>query len=530
MRNRILVPLLVLVLAVGLGTVAWAAFWRSGSDGTMNVIAPTAPQVAAAEAARKVPGSQTRDVTLTAAPTTVDLGGRTVQTWAFNGEVPGPNIQAAPGDVIRARVVNHLPQPLTVHWHGIRLRNDMDGVPDVTQKAIKPGASFVYEFTAPEPGTYFYHPHTGTQLDRGLYGALIVDAPAQNAGKDIPLILDDWIDGTGKTPDDVLRSLKHGGAQMSGMDMGSGPSTGSGSDSGSDMSGMDMGSGSDSGMSGMDMGSSSSGNATSPLGPDVSDVAYPEYLINGRTTRAPREYSVRPGEVVRLRLINAASATPFRVAVGGSQMTVVATDGYPVEPVRTDSLLIAMGERYDVEVTVPDAAVVPVVASAEGQGKGALAVLRTGPGAIPTGDVHPKELEGSLLALDQLHATSGDTLAARTPDRTYQVQLTGDMMSYRWGVKGTTTNGVSLPVRMGDRVRLVITNNTTMWHPIHLHGHTFQVVTKSGDGPRKDTVIVGPKSQVTVEFDADNPGRWMLHCHNIYHAEAGMMTTLNYVS
>lgn len=522
MRKRLLLPL-VAVLALAIGAAIWIAQTNgSTAKAKLALVDPSSRLVAQAEAARRVAGSQTVDVTLTAAPARINLGSRVVNTWAFNGQLPGPTIHANVGDVIRARVVNKLPAALTVHWHGIAIRDDMDGVPDITQKAIAPGASFVYQFTVSHQGTYFYHPHTGVQLDRGLYGALIVTDPTDTSSKpDIPLLLDDWIDGTGKTPDQEFDELKSGamsmpsGSSMSGMDMG-----GSSSD---DMGGMDMGNGSSMSPS------SASPSTTSPLGTDISDVDYPFYLINGKQATKLAVYPVRAGQTVRLRLINAASATPFRVAFGGGQMTVVATDGYQVQPVRTDALLIGMGERYDVEVTVPRSGTFPLVALAEGTSKQAIAVLRAGRGELPMPDVHPMQLDGHLLTLDQLHATRVEALPAGSPDKTYKVTLTGSMMSFNWGVTAPKDGKATLPVKQGERLRLVLTNTTTMWHPVHLHGHTFQVVTSNGVGPRKDTVIVLPKSTVTVDFIADNPGQWVLHCHNIYHAEAGMVTPLSYV-
>jgi len=156
-------------------------------------------------------------------------------------------------------------------------------------------------------------------------------------------------------------------------------------------------------------------------------------------------------------------------------------------------------------------------------------VLRTGSGPLPAPDVRPAELGGRLLALRDLTAAPEVALPPASPDRTYRVRLTGGMASYRWRVVGPTQDGLTLPVRAGERVRLVLDNQTTMWHPMHLHGQTFQVVTGSTPGPRKDTVIVPPMGQVTLEFDADNPGQWLLHCHNIYHAEAGMVTVVSYV-
>lgn len=521
MRSRLVVPLVVaLIVAIGGGIWASVALTRDSSSPSTSsgarLIEPTSALVARTEDRRQVAGSKLRDLTLTAAPAKIDLGDRIVNTWAFDGKVPGPTLRVNAGDVVRAQVVNDLPADLTVHWHGIALRNDMDGVPDLTQKAIAPGSSFTYEFTAPDPGTYFYHSHTGTQLDRGLYGALVVDDPTQPAADtDIPLLLDDWIDGTGQDPDDVMTDLEDG---MAGMDM----SDASGDDSG--MDGMDMGE--HSGMDGMDMG----GSSDSPLGADIADVQYPLYVVNGRAASDPRVYPVGAGETVRLRLINAASATPFRVAFGGGRMTVIATDGFPVQPVETDGLLIGMGERYDVEVIVPRQGSFPLVAAAEGQGMQGLMVLRAGAGKLPSPDVHPSALDGELLTLDQLKAAPEVALPAGSPDRTYKVDLSGSMAAFDWGITATEKGGTTLPVRAGERVRLVLRNTTAMWHPIHLHGHTFQVVTEDGTGPRKDTVVMTPKSTITIELIADNPGQWALHCHNIYHAEAGMVTTLNYLA
>ncbi|ALV33164.1 multicopper oxidase domain-containing protein [Streptomyces sp. CdTB01] len=512
-----------LVAGAGVGIGLWAN--AASKPRSTALVGPGDRAVATAEAARQKEGAGVRNVTLTAAPTTLRLDGRKVTTWAFNNTVPGPEIRANAGDVIRARVVNRLSEPLTVHWHGIALRNDMDGVPDVTQKAIKPGGAFVYRFTVSDPGTFFYHSHVGTQLDRGLYGPLIVNDPKDTTAprRDITVMLDDWIDGTGRTPDKVLDDLRSGATK---------------SDDSSDMGSMDMSDmGSMPGMSSSSMGTSDGSEMSgmmptknNPLGSDVTDLAYPYYLVNGRPATDPATFKVTPGERIRLRIINAASETPFRVAVGGSRLTVTATDGFPVRPVTTDTVLVGMGERYDAVVTVPRTGAVPLVAKVEGEStQSAMAVLRTGTGANPMPDTKVKELNGRLLTYADLRATQAAALPTRQPDRTYTVDLTGNMSTYKWG---TTTNGKkdgTLTVRQGQRIRLVLDNRTMMWHPIHLHGHTFQVVTGSTPGPRKDTVIVPPMSRVTVDVDANNPGQWALHCHNIYHAEAGMLAMLSYV-
>ncbi|MGQ0832424.1 MAG: multicopper oxidase family protein [Microthrixaceae bacterium] len=512
MRPRTSRPLAVTAVAIVAAAAVWAVSVRPWRNDTPSIIEPNDPVVALAEQARRAGDAIVRDVTLTAAPATIDLGDRTVQTWAFNGTVPGPEIRLRAGEVLRARVRNELPSSLTIHWHGIALRNDMDGVPGVTQDPIKPGGELVYEFTAPDPGTYFYHPHTGTQLDRGLYAPLIVEEPSAPTEfqRDFTVLIDDWIDGTGPTPDDVLADLRAGPSTMEE------PAEGG-------MGGMDMG-----GASGTDM-TMSEPSPDAPLGTDTGDVSYPLYVINGRGPTSPAELAVTPGERVLLRLINAGSDTPFRVALGGSKLTVIATDGFPTEPVEVDAILLGMGERYDVIVTLPDPGAFPLVAVAEGRDASALAVLRSGPGELPPPGVKPAELAGRLLSLEDLRAAPEVALSRRDPDRTYRVALTGDMTSYKWGIAASGDNGSTLPVRQGERVRLVIENQTMMWHPIHLHGQTPQVVTGNDPGPRKDTVIVPAMGTVTVDFDADNPGQWVLHCHNIYHAESGMVTVVSYV-
>ncbi|HYZ53391.1 MAG TPA: multicopper oxidase domain-containing protein [Streptosporangiaceae bacterium] len=335
---------------------------------------------------------------------------------------------------------------------------------------------------------------------------------------DWTVVLDDWIDGTGYTPDQVLASLRKG---MTGMNMPSAspsPTPGAASMPG-------MGS----------MGSSGSGpllsGTTSPLlGGDAGDVRYPYYLINGRIRTAPRTFTARPGQRARIRFINAGADTPFRVALGGHAMTVTHTDGYPVNPVQTDALLIGMGERYDVRVTLGDG-VFPLAALAEGKNSTALALVRTGAGSAPQATIRPAELDRVLAGYGALHPAAPVALAARLPDVTHWLELTGGMARYNWGINGQSFD-MSRPgalrflMRQGQRVRVVFANTTTMPHPMHIHGHTFQI---GQSGARKDTVTVLPGQQVACDFDADNPGQWMTHCHSLYHApDSGMMALLGY--
>jgi FtsP/CotA-like multicopper oxidase with cupredoxin domain len=184
-----------------------------------------------------------------------------------------------------------------------------------------------------------------------------------------------------------------------------------------------------------------------------------------------------------------------------------------------------MGERYDVLVTLADG-VFPLVALAEGKGSAGLALIRTGSGTRPPASVRPRQLTRPPLHYADLRPAEPVRLTAKTADVEHIIELTGSMTNYNWGLNGRPYDpSRPLPVPSGKRVRITFSNRTTMWHPMHIHGHTFQI---NGDGPRKDTVIVLPNQAVTCEFNADNPGRWMTHCHNAYHAEAGMMTVLGY--
>lgn len=487
------------LLGASIGAATLAAL-AACAAATPTVVSPTSAAIVAAERARRRTGRVTT-VALDAKPSTLDLAGRVANTWTF-GSTPAPTIRVRAGDSVHARVSNGLPQPTSVHWHGIALRNDMDGVPPLTQAPIAAGQAFTYNFTAEHPGTYWFHPHVGVQIDRGLYGALIVDDPREPLAYDEEwvVILDDWLDGVTATPDQVLADLSSG---MESMGMGGMP---------------------------MRMGNMLMGTNSQLLGGDTGDVYYPLYLINGRPTADPETFATKPGSRVRIRLINAGADTAFRVAIGGHSLTITHTDGYPVLPKQVDSVLIGMGERYDVIVTTGDG-IFPLVASAEGKDAAAYALLRTGGGTAPAALKTLPEFRSTRVGVARdLIAADAVQLQPRRIDRTLTMKLSGDMNSYKWAINGRQFNPDrplqdALLVREGERVRLQFVNATTMWHPMHLHGHTYQ---HPGGGPRKDTSIVLPGESLQVDFDADNPGQWLSHCHNIYHGESGMMAVLAY--
>lgn len=489
-------------LALGAGLLAAPTVAACASRApSATPIGPTSPLVASAEQARQRSGAKVVTAQLTASPTTIDLGGVAVQTWAFNSQLPGPEIRLARGEVLRAELRNGLPQPSTIHWHGVALRNDMDGVPGLTQAPVAPQNTFTYDFTAPDAGTYWMHPHVGMQFDRGLYAPVVVTDPGDPGNYDVEavIVVDDWLDGVAGDPDQRLEQLRKNGMAMGSMAMGS----------------MAMGGPSD---------------PTNPLGPDTGDVKdYPYYLINGRISTDPVTVAAKPGQRLKLRIINAGADTAFRVALGGHRLTITDSDGFPVNPTDTSSVLMGMGERYDALVTLGDG-VFPLVANAEGKQGHAMAVVRTGAGSPPAPGVLPAELAGAPLTAAQLTSTAAVRLSTRVPDRTSDLVLGMDPSVYRWTINGKTYGEhTPLDVVQGERVRLRFVNQTGMQHPMHLHGHTYQVVNAAGTGPRKDTSIVLPAQTVEVDLQADNPGQWLLHCHNLYHGEAGMMTVLSYV-
>jgi len=487
----------------GAGSAAVLVAACAGPTPTPRAIGPTDPAVTGAEDRRRRPGARVTDLALTAAPLTVDLGGGlTAATWAYGATVPGSEVRIKAGDVLRARFTNNLPEPTTVHWHGIALRNDMDGVEGLTQPPIAPGATFLYEFTAPDPGTFWFHPHSGLQLDRGLYTPLIVEDPSDPGAYDREwvVVLDDWVDGVGQSPEDTLADLRAGRGAHAGH------------------------------IAAAEAGGDAPSGGPFLGGAGAGDVVYPLYLLNGRQPSDPAVFEARPGERVRIRIVNAGSDTPFRVALGGHRMTVTHTDGFPVEPVTVDALVVAMAERYDVVVTVAESGVFPLVAEAEAKGNLAMGVLRSGAGELPRAGVLPAELGRRVLTMADLRAAQSVRLPPGRPDRRYNLELGENPSGYVWTINGRPHGrDEALPVEEGERVRLTFLNRSTMFHPMHLHGHTFQVVTDDRFGPRKDTTIVRSDEEVAVDFVADNPGQWMLHCHNLYHQAGGMMTTVSYV-
>jgi len=437
-------------------------------------------------------GGVTHGYTLEPGPARFNLGGRHIQTIAYNQVLPGPMIRAKRGERLQVVVNNHLKSDTSVHWHGIPIINKMDGVPGVTQAPIAAGAGFVYDFPIKVSGTYWYHSHNEIQLDRGLYGPLIIDEPNETLSYDREAILafDDWHDlkraaGSSFQNDAYYCDLKGIHDDLSGGNM-------------------------------------------APAQP----ARYPLHLVNGRPPGTPTEIAVKRGDVIRLRLINAAAGTVYRIALEGHRMRVTHTDGLPVKPVDVDTLDIGMAERYDVLVYANNPGVWQLAAEVNGEGVRTRAVLRYAGhhSKAPAPRFKPKSLNGKLLDYTMLNAAQGLAVPpSGKPDLTVPITLNNRFGSFWMTYNGTIPDASKpLHIPLGTHVRFLVSNSgSTEPHPIHLHGHSFRLSTGSHGGPMKDTAIIQPFHTWHYDWVADNPGLWMFHCHNLYHMLAGMMIILD---
>lgn len=386
----------------------------------------------------------------------------------YNGQVPGPGIRVREGDLLRVVLENRLSAPTSIHWHGVPVPNRMDGV-----RPVEPGGTFVYEFEARPAGTYFYHSHAGLQLDDGLFGPLIIEARDEgDYDREFVLMADDWL---GRTTEAAYQELQRSGA--GGM----------------------MGPGGDGG------------------------PAYQTYFLH---PAGPLEVAV--GDRVRLRLINASAATTYRFAVGGHRLRVTHTDGRPVVPVTVDALVVGVGERYDALLEATAAGVWPVALALADTGRVAARTELRYRGYLGDAVGLPEGLSrGRVLQYGDLVSAEGNEGLAARPDRVVDLTLSGNMGRYEWAISGALPD-----LQQGERVRMRFSNMSPMRHPMHLHGHFFRLLGTAGGSaapPSKDTVIVpGPMGSVEWEFTADNPGEWLLHCHQVYHMESGMIRMLRY--
>ncbi|HXH04359.1 MAG TPA: multicopper oxidase family protein [Candidatus Competibacteraceae bacterium] len=407
------------------------------------------------------------------------------------------------GRPFRVRLENRLGEPTLIHWHGLTPPNAQDGVPEVSQPVLAAGAAYDYDFPLTSAGTHWMHSHHGLQEQRLLAAPLIVRDPAEARAdeQEVVILLHDF---TFRDPAEIFAGLRGAG-----------------------------GHGAMVGMAGMDHGAMGQGRA---MAMDLNDVEYDAYLANDRTLDDPEVVRVERGGRVRLRIINGATSTAFFIHTGALEAELIAVDGNGVEPLRGRSFEIAMGQRLDLRLQLPAGeGAFPVLAVREGDRKRTGVILATAAGKVAklAGDggiegqaagVVDGSLEARLRALQPL--------AERQAERRHTLELTGNMDDYVWGLDGKGYGEhESLPVRRGERVEITLINRTRMSHPMHLHGHHFQVVAigeRRIKGAVRDTVQVPVDGRVTLAFDADNPGTWMLHCHNLLHMAAGMMTSVVY--
>ena len=408
--------------------------------------------------------------------------------WAFNGSVPGTTLRGTKGGRMRVAVENGLSEPTSVHWHGLRLENPMDGVPGVTQDAIAAGASFDYDFRLPDAGTYWYHSHSRSfeQVARGLYGPLIVDEPdPPDVDADEILMLDDW-------------RLVGEGAIAEGFGA-------------------------------------------------IFDKAHGGRIGNWVTVNGQGEWKkpVPRGSRIRLRLINAANGRIFGLHLSGMTASVVALDGQPTpRPLPTDTVSLAPAQRVDLiaDISGNDGGEA-VIASRERDGDFAIASFPIEAGKAPSSIEIPTLPSNNVPLPSQTDAMAAPVRELRMEGgamgRMREAEFEGESLDARtlasrgmaWSFNGMAgmPEAPFAEVRRGETVRIALINDTSWPHAMHLHGHHFLEFTRAAFGSipnLRDTTVVAPNSQREIVFVADNPGDWLLHCHMLEHAAAGMMTWL----
>lgn len=454
---------------------------------------------------------------------TLEINGKPAKVYGLMGPDGRPGLAFNAGDRFRVRLDNRLTEASLIHWHGLTPPNAADGVPDMTQPPLPAGNSYDYDFPLARPGTNFMHSHLGLQEQNLLAAPLIIRDPAEAHldEQEVIVLLHDF---TFRNPRDILAELQNGmshggmdndamGHDMSQMEM-------SHDMPGMQMNGMPMGQ--------MDMSQMAMSHGTSHgTSMDLNDVRFDAFLANDRTLDDPEVVPVERGGRVRLRLINAAAASNFMIDLGALRGQLIAVDGMPVQPMTESRFALAIGQRLDLRLDLPrETGAWPILAQLEGErARTGIMLASKGVATFRLGNKADQPI-GRIDALPGPLAVASQPLAARPADRRLTLDLTGDMMRYQWGL-----GSAPLTVKQGERVEIEMINRTAMSHPMHLHGHHFQILAVDGkpvDGPVRDTHLVSAGGRVTIAFDAANPGRWALHCHNLYHMVAGMMTELRY--
>ncbi len=530
------------------GQLAWAEQAAATTTGTAPLLSGT-------------------EFDFTIAETLVNFTGSPSMATTVNGSLPAPTLRWREGDTVTIRVSNRLNVSTSIHWHGIILPYQMDGVPGISFNGIAPGETFVYRFTVGQSGTYWYHSHSGFQEQTGIYGSIIVEpagGESIRADRDYVVQLSDWTD---EDPMTVFAKLKkqsdyYNFIEPTALDF--------------------FHDASEEGMANA-ISKRRMWNRMRMTPTDLADIsayAY-TYLMNGTTPAGNWTGLFNPGERVRLRFISSGTQSYFDVRIPGLKMTVVHVDGQDVEPVTVDEFRCGPGETYDVLVTPKDEAYTIFAQSMDrtGYARGTLATHAGLTAPVPEPDepqwLSMADMMGSMaggMAADAMagkpvrvrHArteygpsvdmrvdtprtnlddpgvglrdngrrvlTYADIRSIQPPDdrrepgRDIELHLTGNMERYTWSLDGLEF-GKSTPIhfRYGERLRVILHNDTMMTHPMHLHGMWSDVETPDGEFlARRHTVSVQPAQRVTFRVTADALGRWAWHCHLLYHMDAGM--------
>lgn len=484
-----------------------------------HFLASTATTLVGAAFTTKLPyrearAAETEPTALRVDSRTIEVNGKPAKVFGLLQPSGMPGILTKSGGRFRVRLENRSDEPTLIHWHGLLPPYGQDGVPDFPQALLPAGESYDYDFPLETPGTHWMHAHT-LQEQQLLAAPLIVEDPAEGGLDEQPIVvlLHDF---SFKSPEELLVGLKgtQGSAGMAGHDM-----------AGMQMEGIQMGQG----MSGM----SQQGMAGMPM--DINDISYDAYLANDRTLNDPEVFRVEPGGTVRLRLINGATATAFWIQLGELAGEAIAVDGNLVNPAPGRQFPLGMGQRIDIRIRLPNTeGSWPIFAQREGGVERTGFVLATKSGSVTRITATSEKASPVLdLALES-RLSAVRPLQQKTPDRREPMVLGGDMSAYVWTINGRTwAQRKPVPVRASQRIEVILQNDSMMGHPMHLHGHHFQVVAidaKRLSGAMRDTVWVPPMRSVTVAFDAINPGQWAFHCHHLYHMASGMMTSVDYAA
>ena len=497
------------------------------------------------------------------APMKVNLTGKESMATTVNGLLPGPVLKVKEGDTVTIRVTNRLDEMTTIHWHGIILDAEMDGVPGISFPGIAPGETFTHEFKAVQHGTYWYHAHTLAE-QTGVYGALVIEPRHQSdmikVDRDHTVLLSDWTD---ENPVDVYMNLKKMAGYYNYRNL-------TAMDFIDDAAHLGIGEA---------LSRRHVWNKTRMSPNDFSDIsaATYTYLMNGHNPDGNWHGLAKAGERVRLRFVGAATATFFDVRIPGLKLTVVSTDGQEVVPVEVDEFRIGSGETYDVIVDIPDDKAYTVFAQAmdrSGYARGTLSaradmqaevpkldkpVLLEAVdmmGAMAQGDMAKKvkvrhsrdeygagvdmRVDSPRLNLDdpgpglrnngRRVLTYADLrsreklIDTRQPTQEIELHLTGNMERFIWSIDGLKLNEAKpIHFRKDERIRVILHNDSTMIHPMHLHGMWSDLEAPDGSFQvRKHTISVQPAQRVSFLVTADAEGRWAFHCHLLYHMAAGM--------